>query len=252
MSIAGFQREWLYDAEISFVEGGDRTGLSLYFTEESLFGDFARFVGLPDEAVEREKAFRKRLDLAPRHWIKLHYRGGRPDGFSQYFVIDPRIEYPVTSLRLMARSLGLEATDLIEPAFRRALETPGTLFAAIAKGGAPRLSTRLPRPILPEVLTDFAAAEYITGNTRDRLLEADKTIEASPWAYLSVDPQTTDAVSLDFELPRLDETPASRYLKIRPRGESWERSRYYLLADIFPPEVIWESLGAPLTRAARL
>ncbi|RYG49025.1 hypothetical protein EON79_02660, partial [bacterium] len=72
-SIAGFRPHWLIDAEASFVEGSDRTGLSLYFLDEWEFGAFAEVAGIPEEAVAREGEFRRRFDLDPRRWIKLHY-----------------------------------------------------------------------------------------------------------------------------------------------------------------------------------
>ncbi|RYG40691.1 class I SAM-dependent methyltransferase, partial [bacterium] len=172
---------------------------------------------------------------------KLHYRAGVRDGFSQYFVINPQLEYPATTLRLLGRKLGLTEPGRVEPAFHRALETPGTLFAVIAKVGdkvAPRLSTRLPRALLPDVLLDFEGAGYITVPVRLALEEANRTVEAGDWAYLSIDPETTDAVSLDFERPVLSEGLAPRYLKVRPRAGTIERSAYYRVLDLWTPTEI--------------
>jgi len=242
--ILGFRSHWLIDAEASFVDGGHRAGLSLYFLDPLEFEAFAEVAGLPQDAVAREFEFRRAFDLDPRIWIKLHFRDGAPDGFSQYFVIDPRIDYPVTTLRVLGRRLGLTRADRVEPAFQRALTTPGTLFAVIAKVGAgvsPRLSARLPRPLLPEVLADFAAVGFLSQSARQGLIDAERQVSAGDWAYLSVDPETPDAVAIDLEAPV--DWPGVRYLKLRLRQGVLERATYHRATELWSSTEILAATG---------
>ncbi|RYG36424.1 class I SAM-dependent methyltransferase [bacterium] len=251
-AIEGFRPHWLKDAEASYIEGFDRTGLSLFFTDTLEFEEFAKRVQLPEDAVERERVFRSDFELDPRRWTKLHFRGGVRDGFSQYFVVDPRLNYPVTTLRVLGKRLGLSEPRRVEPAFQRALVEPGTLFAVIAKVGertSPRLSTRLPRTILSEVLADFESAGYITSAVRLLIEEAQGQVIAGDWAYLSVDPETPDGISLDFEKPVTSEIPSPRYLKIRPRNGQIEKSAYFRVIDLWTPEEIVSATKAEEVRA---
>ncbi|MGH7289969.1 MAG: hypothetical protein ACREJT_02070, partial [Myxococcota bacterium] len=122
------------DAEISATPGRDGAGgLSFFFTDGVEYERFCGAAQLPADAVARAASIRARFELLPRQWVKLHYQGEQRRGLSQYFVLDPRSTYPITTLRLGLQQCGLASTRGLEPVFEPALQRPDTLWAIIAK-----------------------------------------------------------------------------------------------------------------------
>lgn len=254
--LEGYARNWLADAEISATPGRDGAcGLSFFFTDAVEYERFGRVAQLPADAVARAAHIRARFELVPREWVKLHFQGEQRRGVSQYFVIDPRTTYPITTLRLCLQQCGLSNTRGLEPAFEPALQRPDTLWAAIAKqSGAqvrPRLSCRVPRALLAELLARAGRQGFVTERLAARYLEHDARIEAGAHAYLSLDPEVPDACSVDYE----DVAPASvpdscqplwssdgstaerRYLKCRlDQSGAAQWTVYRSLAAVLPPE----------------
>lgn len=262
--LAGYALNWLADAEISATPGRDvACGLSFFFTDAVEYERFGRVAQLPADAVARAAHIRARFDLVPREWVKLHYQGEQRRGMSQYFVIDPRTAYPITTLRLCLHQCGLASTRGLEPAFEPALQRPDTLWAVIAKQSGtqvrPRLSCRVPRTLLGELFARAGRQGYVTERLAARYLEHDARIDAGAYAYLSLDPEVPDACSVDYEdaapasvpdickplLPSDDTGGERRYLKCRlgPSGAA-QWTVYRPLAAVLTPEQL-ERLCAP-------
>ena len=254
--LAGYALNWLADAEISATPGRDAArGLSFFFTDAVEYERFCGVAQLPADAVARAASIRARFELVPREWVKLHYQGEQRSGMSQYFVLDPRTAYPITTLRLGLQQCGLASTRGLEPAFEPALQRPDTLWAVIAKQSGtqvrPRLSCRVPRALLAELFARAGRQGYVTERLAARYLEHDARIDAGAYAYLSLDPEVPDACSVDYE----DAAPASvpdickplwasddtggerRYLKCRlgPSGAA-QWTVYRPLAAVLTPE----------------
>ena len=252
--LAGFALHWLADAEISATPGRDAAcGLSFFFTDAVEYERFRGVARLPAEAVARAAAIRARFELVPREWVKLHYEGERRSGISQYFVVDPRTAYPITTLRLGLRQCGLANTRGLEPAFEPALQRADTLWAVIAKqSGArvrPRLSCRVPRALLAELFARAARQGYVTERRAAAHLEQDARLDAGPCAYLSLDPEVPDACAVDYE----DVTPASVPEVCKPLwpGDDGGGERRYLKCRLGPSGAaqwtVYRPLAAVLT-----
>lgn len=215
--LAGYARHWLADAEISATPGRDgRCGLSFFFTDAVEYERFCRVAPLPADAVARAASIRARFELVPREWVKLHYAGGRHTGLSQYFVVDPGTVYPITTLRLCLQQCGLADTRGLEPAFEPALQRSDTVWAVIAKYAGtqvrPRLSCRVPRALLAELLARAVRQGLVTERLTARYVEQDARMDAGERVYLSLDPAVRDACSVDYE----DVAPASVPEPCRP------------------------------------
>ena len=254
--LAGFALHWLADAEISAAPGRDGAGgLSFFFTDAVEYERFCRLAQLPADAVARAADLRARLELVPREWVKLHYQGAQRVGLSQYFVVDPRTTYPITTLRLCLQRCGLTSTRGLEPAFEPALQRADTLWAAIAKqSGAQvraRLSCRVPRTLLTELFARAARQGYVSERLAARHLEHDARIGAGAYAYLSLAPEVPDSCSVDYE----DVEPASVPDICAPlwAGDDGGGERRYLKCRLGPgDEVQWtvyRPLAAVLTPA---
>lgn len=262
--LGGLALNWLADAEISVTPGREAAcGLSFFFTDDVEYERFCRAAPLPDEAVARAASIRSRFDLLPRQWVKLHYQGDQRTGLSQYFVIDPRSVYPISTLRLCLQQCGLASARGLEAAFEPALQRADTLWAAIAKQAGtqvrPRVSCRVPRSLLADLFARAARQGFVTERLAARHLEIDAGIAAGASAYLSLDPETLDACTVDYEdvaagsvpdgcaplWPRDDTGGERRYLKCRlaPSGAP-EWTVYRPLAAVLPPAQL-EQLCAP-------
>ncbi len=228
--LAGYALNWLADAEISYQPAQPaKTGLSLFFTDDIEYGRFCRVAELPAAAVGQAEAIRTRFDLAPRHWIKLHYDAAQRTGMSQYFVLDPRNVYPITTLRLCLRECGLSNARGLEPAFEPALQRAETLWAVIVKRSAERIgarvSCRITRSLLGDLFTRLVRHGYVSGRLAAQYLEHDSAIVGGASAYLSVDPAMCDSCSVDYE----DVAPASIPEVCKPfwmEGDANQESRY--------------------------
>jgi hypothetical protein len=180
--LAGYALNWLADAEISATPGRDAAcGLSFFFTDAVEYERFCRVAQLPADAVARAANIRARFDLVPREWVKLHYQGEQRRGMSQYFVIDPRTAYPITTLRLCLQQCGLASTRGLEPAFEPALQRPDTLWASIAKQSGTqvrRASLSSSAALLAELFARAGRQGYVTEQLAARYLEHDARIDA--------------------------------------------------------------------------
>lgn len=254
--LAGFALNWLADAEISATPGRDGAcGLSFFFTDAIEYARFCRAAELPAEAVARAASIRARFELVPREWVKLHYQNEQCCGLSQYFVVDPRTTYPITTLRLCLQQCGLTDTRGLEPVFEPALQRADTLWAAIAKqSGAQvraRLSCRVPRALLAELLARAGRQGYVSERLAARHLEHDARIDAGAYAYLSLDPELPDSCSVDYEdlgrasipdvcsplWPADDTGEERRYLKCRlAPGDGVQWTVYRSLAAVLTAE----------------
>jgi cyclopropane fatty-acyl-phospholipid synthase-like methyltransferase len=247
---------WLADAEVSLTPNEpDKFGLSLFFTDPFELAAALRHLPLPLDVGALENWMRTKFDFAPRAWIKLHVSQAQIAGISQYFVIDPRLDYPITTLRMGLRALGLQDTSRIEPAFGSVLAQPESLWAVIAKrsGAAvrPRLSCFVLASSVQGLLNDLQASGYASEHCVQELLAVMiSTCSGDDRVYVSLDPDHVDAISIDFQVA--DQTPRPpeledlwggkaqrRYLKLRvgDKGRSWTLYRPFA-EMVCPPRAI--------------
>lgn len=254
-NVSEWRLNWLAHAEISASpDEPSKVGLSAYQFDPSEYGAFAE--SLPPQLVDLEAEMRGRLDLDPRRWTKLHYRDSEIQGYSQYFVLDPRHHYPIASLRLGLKRMGLEDVSRIEPGFRSALECRDSLWALIAKWKDgkphPRLSCMIPPSLLGTVLDELRMSDFIEDRVVQRLVEVAKSLGDTPHVFVSLDPETPNAVAVDFERVAPGNVPqscsslwctptpteAARYLKCRLDPATLEPTWtvYRPLAEVIPED----------------
>jgi len=241
--LSAFPASWLADAELSLtIDRPERVGLSFFSTDAAAYAAFCDQLGV---ARDDEERLRARFDLAPRHWVKLHFVAGARTGSSQYLPIHERNVYPITTLRLFARhhagvasSTGgrAHAVSRLEPMLAPALEREDTAWIVTLKrerACEPRISFRLARDVFPTLMKSVVAAEGLDRERADRYLEWNRRLEAGDALWITVDPLRGEMSCVDFEscapgsLPagwraatHGIETPPPRYLKCRLRAGS--------------------------------
>ncbi|MEZ0326629.1 MAG: cyclopropane-fatty-acyl-phospholipid synthase family protein [Fimbriimonas sp.] len=280
---------WLADAEVSLApREPEKLGLSLFFTDPFELEAAFEAMALPPEVRRLEVELRSRFDFAPRTWLKLHLEAGERVGVSQYFVIDPRNSYPITTLRLGLRAVGLEDTSRIEPAFESVLGESDSLWAVIVKrAGAvvqPRISCFVLASSVPRLLSDIRSAGYATQEVAKALSSGVETFcKEDERVYVSLDPNHVDSLSIDFSVadqtpqpPELEQIWGSReqrrYLKLRIVNGAPAWTLYRPFAEVMHPpasatsgkayyegfsEEIWDVFGdtyqaGPIVKGASL
>lgn len=258
--IASLRRNWIAHAEVSAAAKG--WAVSVYQFDEFEYAEFARRMPLPDWLVALERNLRATFEFDPRRWTKVAYdEAGFKDQWSQYFVIDPRNHYPIATLRLGLKRLGLADTSRIEPTFVSALERSDTLWALIAKWDGesvgPRISCRITPDGTAPLLQGLVANGFLSSADAISLGELAQRFVTAPYLFVSLDPATAGAVAIDAEWPDLSAMPPEiqvgdrrvdsqgvRYLKFRlgPTGEPrW--TFYRPLAEVLSDEA-FEALVA--------
>lgn len=234
-----FPDAWLADAELSVTLGApDRVGLSFFSTDADAFAAFGARIGLPADARADAAQLRARFDLLPRHWVKLRWRAGARAGWSEYFAIDERNVYPITTLRLFVRRYGIADTARLEPALAPALEQEDTRWVVSIRRTdgppVPRLSARVPRAVLPGLMTTLVAAGFVDRGRAARYLEHDASMHAGDAAWITLDAGTHTLCGIDFEDPVPSGLPDGwraavgadaappRYLKCRLPPGAWQ------------------------------
>jgi hypothetical protein len=207
-----FPDAWLADAELSVAVGDpDRVGLSFFSNDADAFAAFTERIGLPADARADAAQLRARFDLLPRHWVKLRWRAGVRAGWSEYFTIQEHNVYPITTLRLFVRRYGVADTSRLEPALAPALEREDTRWVVSVRraDGAPvpRLSARVPRPVLRELATTLVAAGFVDRDRAARYLEHDVRLRAGDAAWITLDAATHTLCGVDFEDPDAGSLP---------------------------------------------
>ncbi|HRJ97708.1 MAG TPA: class I SAM-dependent methyltransferase, partial [Fimbriimonadaceae bacterium] len=259
--IANLRRNWIAHAEVSAAAKG--WAVSLYQYDEFEYAEFSRRMPLPDKLVALDRTLRDTFEFDPRRWTKVGYdEAGFKHDWSQYFVIDQRNHYPIATLRLGLKRLGLANTSRLEPAFVCALERPDTLWALIAKWDGDSVSPRLSCRIAPDgtapLLAGLAANGFLSAGDALALGELAMRFVTSPYLFVSLDPATPGAVAIDAEWPDPRVTPPDvhvdhrvdsqgiRYLKFRlgPDGEpQW--TFYRPLAEVLSDETFEALVARP-------
>lgn len=220
-----FRRNWLAQAEHS------PSGLSFFFWDEPEYEAFAELVGLPDWDQQETRELEQRYELVPRRWIKLHRSGG----FSRYHVIDPQMDYPIASLRLICRRYGQGNPHTLEAALRPALEQDEGHFAFIIKqSGLLRLSCRVPRQTLRPLLASLVETGQVLGALAARQLDYDSQMGEAKQVFVTFQPGTPEILAVDYE-------QAPGYRKCRFVDGQPQISSYQPLPDTLSPEQL-ESL----------
>lgn len=274
--LEGLRLNWLANAEISNSPSStESVGLSLFQYDSFEFSEFAK--RLPPSAILLDREFRSRFELDPRRWTKYTFAEGQQRSLSQYFVIDPRNTYPISTLRLGLRLMAEKSesqvdTKLIEPGFGPALDDGGSLWALISKWQGdrpfPRISCRIRRELLQETLSSMATSGLVLEGLCQEYLAIAEQFPSSEHVFVSLDPSKDDGVVLDFE-PKLEsEIPAAcrdlwgnptalgegrKYIKCRlsrsAREPMW--TIYRPLPDVLPEELVADLTAIPQVSAAR-
>jgi hypothetical protein len=201
----GIAPAWLAGAEVSFRLGHPRANaISFFFDNDAEFRDFLSVTNLPAVVWERETAMRSRFTVLERYWIKLEVRDDGIGGYSQYFQLDPRSRYPISSLRVFLRSHGVGDVSRLEETLRGPLQREDTVWGLVLKptrdGGAqPRLSCTVPRDELAELLEALHGVEQLEAGQRVGYLQWNASLPGSARVFVSFDPRASGAVALDFE-----------------------------------------------------
>lgn len=235
---------WLAHAEVSLRPSSNKIGLSWFFVDPHEFNAFVREFGVPSALVDLANRLYSRFDLVPRLWVKMHLSGAQVEGFSQYFVIDSSIDYPISTIRLALKAVGLMDASRLEPAFCSVIGQPNSLWAVIAKMNGnmihPRLSCYIERESFPKLFPDLITTSYLTSERAKDILEFDAQIKAGSRAYFSLDLNSVDAYSVDYSdlqaVPSgveelLGSEPGRRYLKVR-LGAQPEYTVYRSFPDV--------------------
>lgn len=241
-----FRLNWLVSAEVNRTPAAPRkSAVSFFFEHPAEWAAFRRIMELPEKAITQEDQLRSDFDFVPRRWVKLHYNGADWVGISQYLVINPGVNYPITSLRVALRRCGAPDVRFIERAFQPALQSEDSLWAVILKQedikkdvvARPRLSCYVDRAIVPGILDTLVKSEWLSAELGARYQDMNERIVAGDQIYLSLDLLEKNAVSLDFE----DVVPGSVPPEIRPDMPRYLKCRF------LPgrPEPVW-SWYAPL------
>jgi hypothetical protein len=201
--LAGMPPAWLNGAELSIdLAHHQRVGVSFFFTDTAAFHSFCDHQRLPTEVQRDETALRGTFDLVPRHWIKRDFISGKPAGLSQYFTVHPRVNYPITTLRLFLRRHGCPDVAAIEPMLTPSLERQDSQWFLILKRGQaphPRIACRMVRSLLPDILDRLIAVGFLDHARAQAYSDWNSRLRAGPFVYLSIDPNRPGACSLDFE-----------------------------------------------------
>lgn len=216
LELAGYRSDWLDRAEIS------SSGLSFFFYLKREFLEFCQVAGLP-EVLAEDEALRRRYPLQPRYWVKLSERG-----VSRYYVVQPELDYPSTTLRLLLHRFGATRREALESALQPALTAPGTSWAVIAKPEYGCVSCGIRLDGLGALLDSMTAQGYVTERVAREHQSWSERLAGDPKVYVTLDPDRTDAVAVDYFLPRWPENPP-RFLKCRldPSSLEPEWSCYY-------------------------
>lgn len=237
------RRNWIAGAELHQEFRGSspravREAVSFFFTDRHEWKSFAE--RLPEEMRRRDERWRDRLLWEPRRWVKLEV--GRPTTeASQYFVVDPAVHFPLTTLRVALKSLGWQNSEGLEAVVNQASfgGESELRFAVVVKGnGQPRLSMKIPRARLGSV---HRAAE-ITGmvNPAPDLLAWDEQNGYGDWVFWNADLRTGQ-VGLDYEGPFAGDPrtsdPRVRNVKVRVHGGEVQLGTYAPLVDFLPDPI---------------
>jgi hypothetical protein len=191
-------------AELSQELGADPlTGLSLYFETPAEWQEFLESAhGTPalDDADARVRA---RFELVPRRWVKLTFRDDVVVRVSQYFQIDPRLPGPISTIRTFCRMHGIRELGGLAAMLSQGLRSEETVWIlALKYRGAeitPRISCRIPRTALGNMLADMCAVGGLTEVQREAFAEVNARMQGGDNVYVSITPGGLGPVDLDFE-----------------------------------------------------
>ncbi len=264
--LQAFEADWLSTAEASVTLGEPRKlGISFFFEAAEEFEEFLARVPGADPVAEWERRLRDRLDVCARRWVKLHYLDERCDRVSHYLQIDPRIGYPIASLRLYLRLLGRTPSAALESVLEPALEREDTAWGLVLKHAdqepTPRISFRVPRQTAAEVLRRLAAAGEVNPQAASQHGAALRTVAGTDRVFVTFEPGRLDGSSLDFEqVPRsglpdaVDVAPgldAFPYVKHRAVGSEPQWTVYVPLKSADPGIARHARVDTPADQGSR-
>lgn len=132
---------WLAGAELSLpiAPRVERAGLSVFLPSTLEAEAFLAAIAASPSVAALEERLRGELALAPRRWFKLACERGRRVAVQQYLQIDPRIGYPITTIRRFLRNVGAESPPTLEPALAAELDVPSFVGGFVARHDASAL-----------------------------------------------------------------------------------------------------------------
>lgn len=191
-------------AELSLTLGADPlTGLSFYFETPAEWQDFLESKYGRPALAEADARVRSRFDLVPRRWVKLTFRDDVVVRVSQYFQIDPRLPRPISTIRTFCRMYGVRELGGLAAMLSQGLGSEATVWILALKyrGGeiTPRISCRIPRAALGDMLAEMVAAGGLTRAQQDAFGEVNARMPGGDGVYVSITPGGLGPVDLDFE-----------------------------------------------------
>lgn len=234
---ANFRPEWLDSSEVSLALPDLRVaGLSFFFQDEASWGEFAA-AGYLDESVRSDdKALREKFSILPRHWLKIHFSGGKRRGLSQYFHIDPAMHYPITTIRCFLRKYGMSDVGMIETLLKPALEAEETEWGLAIKRypglAVPRIFFSITRPLLKQVLAPCVLFGCLSEAAEQLYLQWEQRIVAGDRVFISLDPTLGRLSSLDF-----CDVPAHHLAGSRHLPDTLDYLKLRLVDASRPPEL---------------
>jgi hypothetical protein len=244
------RESWLDAAEVSIsIDDGTVRGVSFFLDTALELGEILDMAGGREVVLPHELRLRERFDLAPRHWVKLHNPTSQLTRYSQYFQLDPRLEYPVTSLRVFSRMYGVAPLASIEPALRPALLDGDAAWFLVVKhflhGPEARIACRMRRVVAIEALHTLVATGHASATLADRYAGVLATESCGAHCFITLDPARRHAISVDLEgvpaddstraVPALARAERLRYVKYRGTREPsgpFARTAYLLVSEL--------------------
>lgn len=225
IDVATLHEAWLTSAELSvpIAESPRSAGLSIFLHSAEEAHTFLEHVGAPRTVATVEDSVRRELPVAPRRWFKLAFEHARLVAIAHYFQIDPRIGYPLTTIRRFFRGIDAPFPDALERALVPELDTPSLVWGLVARhslaGGAVNGKLSIAAvpdrvPSLVERIFDAGAAARAAKVARLGAAESNET-------FVTFAPGLAESLQIDVSSP----TPARLPCAWNGLGVDWPAER---------------------------
>lgn len=245
IDVAALRPEWLATAELSVPIDPSRTsaGLSVFFQPPGEADDARAFLdalGAPASVLALETSLRRDLSLGPRRWFKTAYERGQPTAIAHYFQIDPRVEYPIATIRHFLRKTGTSYPDTLENALRRELEAPDLVWGLVARHPTngtegDRVHAKLSLAVPPSQVASLVERLFGARSARDAAEVAGLGGPSSNEVFVTFTPGRAESLQIDVTAPR----PADLPCAFDGLGVDWPDDRRLAYAKWRAKSSIW-------------
>lgn len=174
-----------------------RRAVCFHFQKGSQLEAFGRLAGIPETVMAEMRLLHATFDLAPIFRVKLSYEGPRRVAICRDYRVAPELPSPVSTLRLLARHLGVKDVSRLEPALAPLMDGHGAEWGISCRNAEVRISCQLPVEHLGALLSALVREGFVT----ERVAAAHKEAAqgATGRAHVSFNPETVDACSVGYE-----------------------------------------------------